>query len=234
MKSMPSSRSVPSGYLIKQPTAGLSVKLLGSCAGGELGVVLLVMSDDFGVQSLRLLGLKLCGFRQKSRQSLSDVADSVEISEQLLESFEQGHERPSEDVLMLLINHFNMNDDTAVDLLELAGYETPEAPQQGISPEAMLTKQPVLMLMAMDSRIVYTDGVHIAASPEGVVLNFTQSGSQTAAGQPLTVARVGMSPAQANNVLQTLSKTLAMLQRPSIPNNLPAPKNHQPKKFDQN
>ncbi len=192
------------------------------------------MSDDFGVQPFKPLGWRLRAIRQKLNQSLSEVSGAVEVDEALLGRYEQGKDRPTEDILMLLISHFNIQDDDAVVLWELAGYESPDRQEDAAPIESMLAKQPVLMLIAMDSRIIYSDGIHIAANADGVVLNFTQSGSQTAAGQPLTVARVGMSPTQAGNVLKALNQSLTALHHRASPKALPAPNNRQSKKSDSN
>lgn len=192
------------------------------------------MSNDFGVQPFKPLGWRLRSIRQKLNESLSDVSGAVEVEEALLSRYEQGKDRPTEDILMLLISHFNIQDDDALVLWELAGYENPERSEEAGPIESMLAKQPVLMLMAMDSRIVYTDGINVTASMDGVVLSFTQSGSQTAAGQPLTVARVGMSPTQASNILQALNQSLARLHGSVTPKALAAPKSRQPKKPNSN
>ena len=56
---------------------------------------------------------------------MAEVSGAVEIDEQSLQRIEQGKERPTEDILMLLINHFGMQDDDAANLWQLAGYDDP-------------------------------------------------------------------------------------------------------------
>jgi hypothetical protein len=61
------------------------------------------------------------------------------------------------------------------------------------------------MLLAMDMRTIYSDGVDITVNPAGVTLNFTQTQSTN---QSNSVARIGMSHAQAQAVIDTMQKAL--------------------------
>ena len=70
------------------------------------------------------LGLKLQRIRQKKNHSISEVSGSVEIDEKMLISIEEGKFRPSEDILLLLIAHFTIDDNEASKIWELAGYES--------------------------------------------------------------------------------------------------------------
>ena len=56
------------------------------------------------------LGSHLRYLREQIQESVAEVSGAVEIDMDALERFEQGVERPSEDILMLLINHFNIQD----------------------------------------------------------------------------------------------------------------------------
>jgi len=70
----------------------------------------------------------------------------------------------------------------------------------------------------MDARVVYTDMAHVVSNKYGVTVNFMQSVGL--AGQPLAVARVGMSREHAQHVLELLQKALTV----PAPKLLPAPK----------
>src|SRR5262249_49402370 len=71
--------------------------------------------------------------------------------------------------------------------------------------EPRMSKQPVIVF-ALDSRVVYSNGSEIVADKAGVVMNFSQF---TDANQgPVPVARVGMSYQQAENVLKSLQQAL--------------------------
>jgi transcriptional regulator with XRE-family HTH domain len=152
------------------------------------------------------LGSHLKYVREQSRQSLSEVSGAVEIDENQLERIEAGQERPSEDILLLLISHFGVQDREAVQLWELAEYES-DLPDE-IRPDrssAELSGKPVVMLLAVDVRTMYSDGLEVTINPAGVTLNFTQSVNQA---QMASVARVGMSHKQAEQVIRSLQQAL--------------------------
>jgi transcriptional regulator with XRE-family HTH domain len=56
----------------------------------------------------KTLGTHLKYLRERGAETLAEVSGAVEINEDILERIEQGSERPSEEILMLLISHFNM------------------------------------------------------------------------------------------------------------------------------
>lgn len=158
------------------------------------------------------LGEKLKTIRQKLHESLAEVSGAVEIDEQDLVKIEQGRERPSEDILLLLINHFGMQDDDAANLWQLAGYDQPEDQNEPGHHENQ--SRTMVMIMAVDPRIIYSDGVQVTANSAGVVLNFAQG-----VGTPhsLTTARIGMSREQAQALVTTLNHALMA----SVPKQLP-------------
>lgn len=171
-------------------------------------------------QPYQSLGLRLRKMRQKSQESAAEVSGAVEIDTELLERIEQGVELPSEDILMLLISHFGLGDDEAVTLWELAGYD-----HHQINEEPRMTKQPVVLL-ALESRVVYSNGMEVVADKNGVVMNFTQHVDQSQGAVP--VARVGMSYEQAESVLSVLQKALMHGKYSRKPKALPA-SSHEPK-----
>ena len=152
------------------------------------------------------LGSHLKYVREQSRQSLSEVSGAVEIDENQLERIEAGQERPSEDILLLLISHFGVQDREAVQLWELAEYESdlPDEIRADRQP-AELGGKPVVMLLAVDVRTMYSDGLEVSVNPAGVTLNFTQSVNRA---QMASVARVGMSHQQAEQVIRSLQQAL--------------------------
>ncbi len=179
------------------------------------------MIDPTHNTPFKTLGTHLKYLREHSSETLAEVSGAVEINEDSLERIEQGVERPSEEILMLLISHFNMQDNEAVQLWELAGYDKNNAPDITTMPipEDIQSGKPMLMLLAVDVRTQYTDGVEINANNAGLVMNFTQAGGKGSA-QP--VARVGMSLDQAEAVAVVLQQ--AILQaRYHRPKGLPAP-----------
>jgi len=167
------------------------------------------------------LGFRLRRLRQKRQQSLEEVSGAVEIDTDILEEIEQGSARPSEDVLLLLLSHFNLADDEANQLWELAGYASDNFPDATPDQEVALGR-PMMLVMPMDARIVYTDMVHVNVNDYGVVMNFLQHGGP--GNQPLAVARVGMSRKHAESVSRVINEALARSDQTASPKALPAPK----------
>lgn len=154
------------------------------------------------------LGSHLKYVREQSRQSVAEVSDAVEIEEQYLVRIEAGLDRPSEDILMLLISHFGVQDREAVQLWELAEYDSdiPEVIRPRLDHEtAQLGGKSMVMLLAVDVRTMYSDGLDVTVNPAGVTLNFTQTVNQS---QTAPVARVGMSHRQAEQVIRALEQAL--------------------------
>ena len=185
------------------------------------------MQDFKHTPPFKTLGTHLKYLREHSAETLAEVSGAVEINEDILERIEQGIERPSEEILMLLISHFNMQDTEAVQLWELAGYDrrtNPDIVSMNIQDE-MQSGRPMVMLLAIDVRTQYTDGVDISLNKAGVVMSFTQAGAQ---GQPQPVAKVGMSIQQAEAVSYALQQAL-MHARYQRPKGLPLPQQNTPR-----
>lgn len=157
------------------------------------------------------LGEQLRKIREKKQESLAEVSGAVEIDVMLLTDIEYGVKRPSEDILMLLMNHFSIPDDKAIELWEKAGYDRPETNQDAGG--SLQVKQ--VMVMPMDARIAYTDMAHIMVNGRGVVMNFMQEAGL--GGQPLAVARIGMSREHAQEVMNLLQKALGSQQQKILP-----------------
>ncbi len=172
------------------------------------------------LQPFLTFGKKLKSLRTKARESLLEVSGAVEIDAATLEKIESGHELPEEDVLMLLISHFDIKDADAVKLWELAGYSRYGEKDPILNDEQILKQ--VMMVIPMDNRIIFSDTAHINAQKTGVVINFAQTGDSIS---PQTVSRVGMSVEQARNLLEQLQESIQKLDTPRVTRALPAPKN---------
>ena len=151
------------------------------------------------------LGGHLKYLRELSHQSLAEVSGAVEIDEAALVRIEAGIERPAEDVLLLLISYFDMKDQEAVQLWELAGYDGEVPEQIRRNDDISINHKNVVMLLAMDMRTVYTDGLEVTTNQAGVTMNFAQT---TGPGKVAPVARLGMSYDQAKQVITTLQMAL--------------------------
>jgi hypothetical protein len=154
----------------------------------------------------RNLGFKLRSLREKEKESVPDVSGAVEIDTELLLDIEKGIKLPSEDILLLLISHFGLQNEEAMKLWRLAGYDNLTDPIQTSSFDN-LNQQSAVFLLPIDSRVVYTDLVQTSVNDFGIVINFQQSNPGQNS-QPLTVSRVGMSREHAENMLKILSNIL--------------------------
>ncbi|MES2970748.1 MAG: helix-turn-helix transcriptional regulator [Patescibacteria group bacterium] len=154
------------------------------------------------------LGKQLKQLRVKRQESLAEVSGAVEIEPEALGAMEDGVQRPSEDILFLLINHFAAKDEVANKLWELAGYRQDAQPEEHDTSGNKKHTQHNVVAMPGDLRIVYTDMVHVMVNDFGLVMNFMQTAGL--GGHPLAIARVGMSREHAQSVLDILQKTLAM------------------------
>ena len=170
------------------------------------------MSDTNKRLPYEPLGSQLRRLRERSRESAAEVSGAVEIDEKALALIESGTERPSEDILLLLISHFAVEDDKAAELWQLAGYDKPTAENDHEELVTQSNRQQTLMVM-IDPRIMYSDSVEVVADGRGVVLNFSQNAGQH--GQPLTVSRIGMSREQAKMVMGILHQALYDLENPN-------------------
>jgi transcriptional regulator with XRE-family HTH domain len=165
------------------------------------------------------LGNHLKYVREQAKQSLAEVSGAVEIDESQLMRIEAGFERPDEEVLLLLISHFKVHDREAVQLWELADYGGDVPDEIRLSNDVQAGKQ-TLLLLAMDVRTMYSDGVDIIVNPAGLTLNFTQA---TGLHQAAPVARVGMSLDQAEQVVKAMEQALLKVKYGNNQRLLPPP-----------
>lgn len=177
-----------------------------------------------GKKPFEALGARLRLMRNSQHESLAEVSGAVELDADIIASYERGETRPSEDVLSLLVTHFDMDDDEADEVWELAGYAKSDSQASDMGQQI-----PHLVVVPMDTRIVYTDAANVSINNHGVVVNFLQNGT---GGTPLPVARVGMSLAHAKSVLAVLQKTIEQAETSAHPKRLSAPESNDPHKKD--
>ncbi len=157
----------------------------------------------------RPLGKKLKALRDNANETLAEASGAVEIDVRQLASYELGHSRPTEDVLLLLISHFGAKDEEAVRLWELAGYGMSKVPAAQMANE----ENPAGPADSQEARVLFTDVVDVIVNNYGVVMKFMQGTSPGS--QPAVVAKVGMSREHAKSVLHILQVTLSQTERPA-------------------
>ncbi len=155
------------------------------------------------------LGSHLKYVREQAKQSLEEVSGAVEIEQDLLARIEAGMERPDEDVLMLLISHFKVQDGEAVQLWELADYESEMPEEIRFSPDPSQVGKQTIMLLAMDIRTLYSDSLDVVANSAGATLSFGQSMGPN---HTVPIARIGMSLDQTEQVIRQLEQVLLKLK----------------------
>lgn len=158
----------------------------------------------------RLLGSRLRRLRESARQSIAEVSGAVEINPEQLKSYESGQSLPDEEILLLLISHFNLKDEEALKVWKLAKYD--DVGQFNSS-----QGQQRIVATPEDIKISYTDLVHVSVNNHGVVMNFMQSNGPS--GQSMIISRVGMSREHAQSIIQLLQQSLVNIE----PKSLPAP-----------
>ena len=180
------------------------------------GYIIVTMPEPKRQSPFRTLGKHLKILRENQRKSLAEVSGAVEIDSDELERIEKGEERPSEDLLMLLVSYFDLQDHEAVLLWDSAGYIRGDKERfHGLDdPQTKIAT----ILLALDVRVMYSDGIVVTGNESGVILSFLQRAEQD---QPLPVARIGMSYTQAEEVLQVLE--IALLRSKYLPNKLLLP-----------
>src|SRR5689334_12699879 len=115
------------------------------------------------------LGSHLKYVREQSNQSIAEVSGAVEIDENYLEKIEAGVVRPDEEILLLLISYFGVKDREAVQLWELAKYDNDMPDEIRVyDDQIQINGKQVVMLLAMDMRTIYSDGLDVTVNPAGV------------------------------------------------------------------
>lgn len=170
------------------------------------------MSDETRAP-YQYLGERLKMLREGNAESVADVSGAVEITSADLELIEAGHERPSEDILLLLFSHFEVESGHADELWKLAGYKGhPEGVEEPDSMQSFPHDHNHAMMIMVDPRIMYSDGVEVVSGNRGVVLNFSQVNGPD--GKPLTISRIGMSRVQAEQLMAILHQVLYGMDNP--------------------
>jgi len=146
------------------------------------------------------LGSALRAIRLRQKESLLEVSAAIEVSGERLARFENGELRPSEDILELIISHYNMSEHEADKLWDLAGYKKQDDTQQ--PPVNVQT----FMLGLVPQHIIFSDAVEVSVNDYGVTLNFMQQ--SFGQDQQVPVSRIGMSQQHAQKLLNILTQAL--------------------------
>ncbi len=188
---------------------------------------------NYKPQPFSSFGQVLKKLRHNLNETQSEVSGAVEIDQESLKSYELGETRPTEDVLLLLIQHFSLEGAEASELWRLAGYgDTPmDEAQYFANDDFGQARATYAHKNAENEPIVYTDMIQVMVNNYGVVMNFMQGAGTGSNGSPLAVARIGMSKEHAKSVIEVLKMTLEQaheLEKKAVtPRQLPAGKKKQ-------
>lgn len=162
---------------------------------------------DSNNQPYKILGDKLRSFREIRKESLEEASGAVELEPIQLQRIEEGKTRPPEDTLHVLIHHFDLDDVVAEEIWSLAGYSRVSRDDGPVRDNNQFIGSGIaaMMIIPIDSRIVYSDSAHVAINNHGVVMTFIQSGPD---GKQIPVSRIGMSREHAESIRKLLDNCL--------------------------
>jgi transcriptional regulator with XRE-family HTH domain len=169
------------------------------------------------------LGASLRELRLSKKLNITQFADLIDIDRTHLSKLENGHERPSQDVLRRINNRFLLSRDEALKLWHEAGYPNSElvvtesekkegiimnpSPQQGLE-----TTQSGPQLNININRekvpILYADTVYVMSNDNGLVLDVAQGVGPIP--QQHVVSSIGMSKDQAKRMIQAMKDNLGI------------------------
>lgn len=157
-------------------------------------------------------GLKLKFYRSRHQESISQVAEAIDVDRTYLSKLENGHERPTEAMINLLTNHFALSIVEALELSLAAGYTgrtiAGETKEVNMNDPNQTGAQKGLEIKVPDNvQVLYSDSVWVTRSPWGVVFDFAQGMGPT--NHQNVVSRIGMSIDHARALKDLLTKKIA-------------------------
>ena len=153
------------------------------------------------------LGGEIKELRQVAGETIAEVGDAVELDEKQLIRFENGDERPDEDILAMILSHFEVNEEGALRMWRLAGYDNDQKQEdEAMSDDKSDNESNQIRInIPGNSPVLYTDMVQVMSNQYGVVLHFLQLSPNQ---QANVVSRIGMSKEHARSLLELLKNNL--------------------------
>jgi len=172
------------------------------------------------MQHTHQLGTELRSIRIEHGQSITAMAQLLEIERSYLNKIELGKIKPSEKLLDRIIVHFSIGVDKSKELKQLAGYlplslvfmrgkedvDMQNSNQQVAKPGGInINIDPV------KTPVMYTDSAFISTNQYGIVLNFAQAVLDGQ--QQQVVSRIGMSFAHAKELISAMQDNIEKNER---------------------
>ncbi len=184
------------------------------------------MSDKPNINTpYKSLGQKLKTTRLQHKQTLNEVSGSIELDVKKLQSIERGAEKPTEEILDSLIEHFGIKEPEVSSLMSLAGYIEDDGMPMNILDllSGMNFPKTFIMLSQSEQRALFTDSLDIHYDSKGLLMNFKQGLGNP---QAISVAKLAMTYEQAEQVYSTLQRVLLKAKYLRGPKSLPPDSNN--------
>ena len=157
------------------------------------------------------LALKLREHRQRKKESITVVADVIGVDRTYLSKLENGHERPSIEILNNLVRHYSLSENEANDLFLAAGYRSGvviSRKEENMDKTDKPIQPGVQINLNGNLPVLYSDSVFITSNPYGVSLDFAVNMGPT--NQQNVVSRIGMSKEHAKALAETILRQLSV------------------------
>lgn len=177
------------------------------------------MGSSHGImKKFEILGKKLKEYRTSRNESITEVAAALKRDRTHLSKIENGHEKPSIQILNLLIDHFSLTKAESIQLFYLAGYngrglvqvsdkniiELPSR-KEDRTMENQEEKNMIKVNIPNNASVLYSDSVFVTTSSYGIVFDF----AQVVGLEQNVVSRIGMSKEHAVALLNVLKEKLS-------------------------
>lgn len=154
----------------------------------------------------RKIGEKLKSYREGVEKQVEDAAEAIEVDAKRLVQIEAGETELDEEILALLISHYKLNENQAIELWEMAGYNNIELGDYIMEDsESDKNKKEIRINIPADIKVMYCDMAQVMSNDYGIVINFMQSAPGNNA---MVVNRIGMSKEHAQSVVDMLQKNI--------------------------
>lgn len=167
------------------------------------------------------LGLFLSSKRKQNNFASSVVAEKIGVSASYYSRIENGKERPSTDALENISKLYDLAPEDILLLKQFAGYEPVNATNS--QPQTINTEDnakgfpPINVKIDPEkNRILFSDGMYISISDNGVVFDFGQKVGPN--NEQVIVARIGVSYRHAEKIHKLLGEQLENAKNMGIEN----------------
>lgn len=172
------------------------------------------------IRKFEKLGKKIREFRVKNNKNVTEAAKELLLSRSFLSKLENGHFKPTLDLLKKIINYYSIPNDQSQEIYNLAGYASSESGvllmetkyREEVSEleENQVTGQVSEKMLKVnipgDIKIFYTDSAFVTTNEFGLVIDFGQRLGST--NEQTIVSRVGMSKSHALALIKVLQERL--------------------------